>query len=78
MISFVSLNALFTSLDTELVSAYQLIRNYKVPNDLSEYEAIIRLATEYGLDELEVRRQLEYTILTDFILSNTDRHYNNF
>ena len=73
-----SLNALFTSLDTELVSAYQLIRNYKVPNDLSEYEAIIRLATEYGLDELEVRRQLEYTILTDFILSNTDRHYNNF
>lgn len=26
----------------------------------------------------EVRTQLEYTILTDFILSNTDRHYNNF
>ena len=55
-----------------------MIRNYKVPNNLSEYEAIIRLATEYGLDELEVRTQLEYTILTDFILSNTDRHYNNF
>jgi 3-oxoacyl-ACP reductase-like protein len=30
------------------------------------------------MEEETVRRQLEYTILTDFILSNTDRHYNNF
>ena len=73
-----SLNELFTSLDMELVSAYQLIGNYKVPNDLSEYEAIIQLAVKAGLDEDEVRTQLEYTIMTDFILSNTDRHYNNF
>ena len=55
-----------------------MIRNYKVPNDLSEYEAIIQLAIKAGLDETEVRTQLEYTIMTDFILSNTDRHYNNF
>ena len=25
-----------------------------------------------------VREQLEYTILTDFILTNVDRHFNNF
>lgn len=73
-----SLNEMFTSLDMELVTAHQLIRNYKVPNDLSEYEAIIQLAVNAGLDEAEVRTQLEYTIMTDFILSNTDRHYNNF
>ena len=73
-----SLNEMFTSLDMELVSAYQLIRNYKVPNDLSEYEAIIQLAVNAGLNEAEVRTQLEYIIMTDFILSNTDRHYNNF
>lgn len=73
-----SLNPLFTSLETELVSAYQLIKNYKVPNDQSEYEALINLAKESGMEEAEVRTHLEYTILTDFILSNTDRHYNNF
>ena len=73
-----SLNPLFTSQEMELVSAYQLIKNYKVPNDQSEYEAIIFLAAENGMEEQKVREQLEYMILTDFILSNTDRHYNNF
>ena len=73
-----SLSPLFTSLEEELVSAYQLIGNYKIPNDQSEYEAIIKVATENGIEEQEVRTQLEYTILTDYILTNTDRHYNNF
>lgn len=73
-----SLNPLFTSAELEFVSAYQLIRDYKVPNDSSVFEALIRKAVFYGLQEAEVRRQLEYTILTDFILTNTDRHFNNF
>ncbi len=41
-----SLTPLFTSLDTELVSAYQLIKDYKIPNDQSEYEAIINVAVK--------------------------------
>lgn len=73
-----SLNPLFTSADLEFVSAYQLICNDKVPNDVSEYEEMIALAVSYGMEEHVVRRQLEYTIMTDFLLSNTDRHYNNF
>lgn len=73
-----SINPLFTSNDTEFVSAYQLIRNYKVPNDKSVYEALIQQAVLLGLEEKEIRQQLEYTILTDFILTNTDRHFNNF
>jgi hypothetical protein len=32
----------------------------------------------HGLDESVVRSFLEYQILTDFILTNTDRHLNNF
>ena len=43
---------------------------------MSIYEALILKAVTMGLTE--VRNQLEYTILTDFILSNTDRHFNNF
>lgn len=73
-----SLNPLFTSLKFEFVSAYQLIRNYKVPNTVSDYEAVLGLAVRYGMEEEIVRGQLEYTIMTDFILSNTDRHFNNF
>lgn len=73
-----SLNPLFTSTELELVSAYQLVKNYKIPNDTSNFEAMIQLATSYGIEEQEVRTHLEYTILTDFILTNTDRHFNNF
>lgn len=73
-----SLSPLFTSIENEFVSAHQLIRNYKIKNDTSSYETIIELAVRQGLPEETVRSQLEYTILTDFILSNTDRHFNNF
>ena len=73
-----SLNPLFTSTRYEFVSAYQLIKNYKIPNELSSYEAIIEQAVKLGMNENEVRDQLEYTIMTDFILTNVDRHFNNF
>lgn len=73
-----SLNPLFTSQEAEFVSAYQLVGNLKKQNDKSYYETIIDLAVLWGLKEDEVRRHLEYTILTDFILTNTDRHFNNF
>lgn len=73
-----SLSLLFTSAELEFVSAHQLLSNYKIPNTVSSYEAVIRRAMELGMDEEEVRSQLEYTILTDFLLTNTDRHLNNF
>lgn len=73
-----SINPLFTSDELEFVSAYQLIRNEKIRNDKSVYEALIAKAVSMGGNEAEIRKQLEYTILTDFILSNVDRHLNNF
>ena len=73
-----SLSPMFTSVETEFVSAYQIVAAYKMPNDVSLYEALIRQAVSLGADEKEVRAFLEYMILTDFILTNTDRHLNNF
>lgn len=73
-----SLSPMFTSIETEFVSAYQIVADYKVPNDVSLYEVLIRQAVSLGADEKEVRAFLEYMILTDFILTNTDRHLNNF
>ncbi len=48
-----SVNPLFTSSELELVSAYQLIRNYKVWQDCSDFEAVIHLAVEKGMNEAE-------------------------
>ena len=51
--------------------------DYKISNAMSLYEALILRASEKGAAAEKVRRQMEYTIMTDFILSNTDRHLNN-
>lgn len=72
-----SVSPIFTSEEEEFVSAYQLLANYKIPNDSSLYEALITQAVKKGMQEENVREYLEYMILTDFILTNTDRHLNN-
>lgn len=72
-----SLSPMFTSEEREFVSVYQLLLDYKIPNESSLYEALISRAVQSGMEEERVRRQLEYSIMTDFILSNTDRHLNN-
>ena len=45
---------------------------------MSMYEHFIHVCTKNGLDEGAVRTFLEYQILSDFVLTNTDRHLNNF
>ena len=42
------------------------------------YEHFIYVCTKLGMDEGVVRSFLEYQILADFVLTNTDRHLNNF
>lgn len=60
---------------TEFVSAYEIAYGHKKRNDQSEYEAYIEFASSQGID---LRPFMEYQIATDFILTNTDRHFNNF
>ena len=67
----------FTSDKVELISAYDLIESQKRPNDRSYYEHFIHLCAQHGLGEDVVRPFLEYQILTDFVISNTDRHLRN-
>lgn len=67
----------FTSDSVELISAYDLIESQKCPNDRSNYEHFVQMCTQNGLSEDVVRSFLEYEILTDFILTNTDRHLRN-
>lgn len=65
----------FTSINTEFVPAIDIIDKLKKPNNMSYYEFFIEICKKNGLD---IRWFLEYQIMTDFIISNTDRHLNNF
>ncbi len=68
----------FTSGTVELIPAIDVVESRKKNNATSMYEHFIGVCGEYGLDESITRPFLEYQILTDYILTNTDRHLNNF
>lgn len=68
----------FTSDDLELIPAIDIVNSRKKNNAVSVYEHFIAVCAAHGLAEKMVRSFLEYQILTDFVLTNTDRHLNNF
>lgn len=68
----------FTSNEVELIPAIDVVESKKKNNATSMYEHFIQVCMEHGLDDGVTRSFLEYQILTDFILTNTDRHLNNF
>ena len=68
----------FTSNTVELIPAIDVVESRKKNNATSMYEHFIGVFGEHGLDESVTRPFLEYQILTDYILTNTDRHLNNF
>lgn len=68
----------FCSESVEFIPAYDISNSQKKQNDQSEYEHFIEVCVKYGLQEESVREFLEYQILSDFVITNTDRHFNNF
>ena len=62
----------------QFISAYDVCESVKKGNDQSEYEHFIDVCVGNGLEEDMVRSFLEYQILTDFVITNTDRHFQNF
>lgn len=68
----------FTSDHVEFIPAIDVVNSKKKDNAMSMYEHFIFVCMEHGLDEEIVRGFLEYQMLADFVLTNTDRHLNNF
>lgn len=68
----------FTSDEVELIPAIDIVESKKKDNAMSMYEHFIHVCAMQGMDESVVRTFLEYQILSDFVLTNTDRHLNNF
>lgn len=68
---------LFTSQKLELISAYAAVTSEKQPNGTSSYEHFISVCEKHGMDIKQLRKDMEYQFMTDFILSGRDRHLNN-
>lgn len=68
---------LFTSTEEELVPAYEIVISEKKKTDINTYEHFISVCRKNGLHEDDLRPFLEYQIMTDFIMSNRDRHLSN-
>ena len=67
---------LFTDEYTEYIPAYEVVSAYKKENDLSYYDHYIKICEAYGIDN--AREFMDYMTESDFVLTNIDRHTNNF
>lgn len=68
----------YTNIHTEFVPAIDIVNSLKKSNQSNYYETYIQYCGEHGIDMEYMREFMEYQILTDFIITNTDRHLNNF
>ena len=67
----------FTSQKRELVSAWDVCKSEKKKDNISFYEHFISVCKKHGIDEDRLRSDLEYQIMTDYILTGYDRHLMN-
>lgn len=68
----------FTSDRVEFVSAYEVVESQKTRNDISLYDHYIETCVRSGIDREQIQGFMDYQTLTDFIISNTDEHLQNF
>lgn len=68
----------FTTEDTEFVSAYEVLHSIKRRANKSAYEQYIEACEEHGIDRGTMQDFMDYLILSDFAISNTDEHLQNF
>ncbi|MBW3089195.1 HipA domain-containing protein [Bifidobacterium miconisargentati] len=62
----------------ELVSAWQLLESVKRNNRLSMRAQWEASAVGFGCDAGMIRKATDDWLLVDYLMRNTDRHYNNF
>jgi hypothetical protein len=66
----------FISTSTELISAWSIYKGGKKPKHQSDYSYFVQRCDELGIPG--VREGLDWMLALDYIVVNTDRHYNNF
>ena len=66
----------FVTEDTELITAWHIHDLIKRDGNATEYGSFVSKAEELGIEDARIR--MDMMIVLDFIIVNTDRHYNNF
>ncbi len=67
----------FCSENIESVSAWELLQTIKYKQNESLFFPFKKLCLEHGIKEDEFNYFMDYQIMSDFLISNTDRHMNN-
>lgn len=71
--NIVSKCACFISTDTELIPAYQILKN---SNKKNAYENYIKILSENGIKNAQ--EKVDNMFILDYLMLNNDRHLNNF
>ncbi len=61
----------------ECISAWELLQTIKLKQNESYYYPLKEVCLSLGMKEDEYTSFMDYQIMTDYLISNTDRHMNN-
>jgi hypothetical protein len=67
----------FCSENLECISAWELLQTIKTRRNESLYHPLKRVCMDLGMPEQMFTNFMDYQIMTDYLLSNIDRHMNN-
>jgi len=68
---------LVTDETKEMISAKEIVTSEERPEGVSLYEHFIAVCGKHGMDVDQLRKDLEYMILTDYVLANNHRSLDN-
>ena len=66
----------FVSEDVEIISAYDVFKSEKKPNNINDYEFYIQTLEKHNVPN--ARKNVEDMFILDYLMLNTDRHLKNF
>lgn len=67
----------FCSENIECISAWELLQTTKIKQNESFYYPLKRVCLGLGISEEDFTNYMDYQIMTDYLMTNTDRHMNN-
>lgn len=67
----------FCSENIECISVWELLQTVKTKQNESYYYPLKKVCMDLGISEREFTDFMDYQIMTDYLLTNTDRHMNN-
>ncbi len=73
---FISKCENFVSADEEIISAYDVFKSEKKPNNINDYEFYIQTLEKHNVPN--ARKNVEDMFILDYLMLNTDRHLKNF